>query len=173
MLIPSCAGKKRENASIVAHYNVGYEKMRLLKIKTNRDGFTLAEVMVSTFITLLVLGALLTSFVMGRFAASLAKHKSQAINLLQARMEEEKALGYDALQAKRLQEPEQDGVVLDGNVDSRDNLVCTLMTNIIDVDPSDDILEIRTRASWSEPTIGYDVFIMEEMGTLVSRAGGS
>jgi len=61
---------------------------------TRSKGFTLIEVVVPMLIVVLAVVGLLTSFVMGRAHTALARHRSQAINLLRQRMEELKSKGY-------------------------------------------------------------------------------
>ena len=68
---------------------------------------------------------------------------------------------------------EYDGLVLDGNVESREDLNCRRITTITDDDPADDILEIRVEVLWNEPTLGRDQWVQEEVYTLLSESGGA
>lgn len=134
-------------------------------------GITLIEVMVATLIAVMVLLALLMSFVMGRFSASVAKHKSQAINLLRARMEEMRDLGYETLQDLSENTPvtTENNLALDVSIDSGEELLCSRVTTITDSNPADNLLEIKVEISWTELTFGGDVDVSEEVYT--SMAG--
>ena len=149
--------------------------MKLHKIKSARGGFTLVEVMVATFITLIVLTGMLSSYVMGRYSATMARHKSQAIQLVQDRMEKLKGMSYDALEAQQQISPVifEPGVVLDGGVDSRNSLNCSIMADILDFDPTDNQLDVWVYVFWTERTMGLSRFNVERAHTIVTKAGGN
>ena len=149
--------------------------MKLHKIKSVREGFTLVEVIVATFITLIVLAGMLSSYVMGRYSASMARHRSQAIQLVQDRMEKLKGMSYDALDAQQQISPIifESGVVLDGGVDSRNSLTCWALSDILDFDPTDNQLDIWVYVFWNERTMGVSTFNVERAHTIVTEAGGN
>ena len=64
----------------------------------NQGGFSLTEVLVAVLLLGLTLGALLTSFLMGRVAAYRARYQAQGANLVQAKIEELSAGTYEAVQ---------------------------------------------------------------------------
>ena len=136
----------------------------------NRRGFTLVEVMVATFITVIVLLSMLLTIVMGRYSAVLAKHKSQAVQLSQQQMEEMRALGYSALATMSLSSSTttDTGVVLDGDIDSRPDLICTRTTTLTDDSPSSGLLEVTVQVSWQEKSMGGTVNLSEEVSSLVA-----
>jgi len=149
--------------------------MKLHKIKSVREGFTLVEVIVATFITLIVLTGMLSSYVMGRYSASLARHRSQAIQLVQDRMEKLKGMSYDALDAQQKISPVilEPSVVLDGGVDSRNSLNCGTLADILDFDPTDNQLDVWVYVFWNERTMGVTTFNVEQAHTIVTQAGGN
>ena len=147
--------------------------MKLCKDRSQRGGFTLVEVVVASFIMVLVLMVLLTSLVMGRFSASMAKHRSQAINLIQQKVEQLKSQGYVTLHAASQASPvtTENSLVLDGNVDSRNDLLCARQATLNDNCGYDDAVEITVEVSWSERNFSGNVNVTEEMSTLMVDAG--
>ena len=70
-----------------------------MRVRDGKDkGFSLTEVLVAVLLLALTLGALLTSFLMGRVGAYRARYQAQGVNLVQAKMEELSAGTYDAVQ---------------------------------------------------------------------------
>jgi type II secretory pathway pseudopilin PulG len=140
--------------------------MGLTKRKTNAAGFTLTEVIVSSLIVAFLLVSLLVSFVMGRTITQVAKHRAQATNVLRARLEYLKGLGYDAV---NLMNP----VVTETNVpiDSVRNgaavISGTRTTTITDTD-GDDVLEITVRLQWQERHMGQTITATEQLSTLMA-----
>ena len=63
----------------------------------NRKGLCLPEILVSCLIGLIALGAILTTFLSGRFASNGAKNYTQARNLARQRMEQLQSLTYSEL----------------------------------------------------------------------------
>jgi len=67
-------------------------------MRRSRDGFSLTEVLVALLLLGLTIGALLTSFLMGRVGAYRARYQAQGVNLVQAKIEELSVAAYDAVQ---------------------------------------------------------------------------
>jgi hypothetical protein len=80
---------------------------------SNNGGFTLAEVVIALLLLGLSVGGMLTCFVMGRISAFHARYYTQAMNLLQAKVEELTAGDYAEVQDEGPRE-----VVLDPGPDS-------------------------------------------------------
>lgn len=149
--------------------------MRLMRLRLNwsaKDGFTLVEILVASTIALLVLVSLLAALVAGRFSASLAKHKSQALNLIQQRVEQLKSQGYTTLYAtsQSSKVTTENNVVLDGNVASRGDMLCTRISTVDDLCGYDDAVEITVQISWNEKTMAGNINVSEEASTLVFDA---
>ena len=140
--------------------------VRLLHSK----GFTLVEVVVTTVIVVLAVVGLLTSFVMGRVHTALARHRSQATNVLRAKLEELKAQGYDFLNTFDPNPLTETGVVLDAGQDeesSEDDLTCTRTTRITD-DDGDGALEITVTVNWQERVMSAQQNFSESLFTIVA-----
>lgn len=128
-------------------------------------GFTLAEVLVSSLIIAFLLVSLLASFIAGRYVTQVAKHRAQATNVLSARIEYLKGLGYDAV---NLMEP----VIVESNVPldtvgTGAQITGTRTTTISDVD-ADDVLEIEVTFQWTERHMGAPVTVAEQLRTLLA-----
>ena len=136
----------------------------------NQRGFTLIEVLMASFITLIVLMSLLMTIVMGRYSSTLARHKSQAVQLSQQRMEQMKSLGYSTLAAMSQSTPTitETGVVLDGDIDSRPDMTCTRATTLADDSPDSGVLEVTVQVSWQEKSMGGNINVSEEVYSLVA-----
>jgi Tfp pilus assembly protein PilV len=133
--------------------------------RRNNAGFTLAEVLISSLITAFLLVSLLASFIAGRYVTQVAKHRAQATNVLSARIEYLKGLGYDAVNV-------MDPLVVEANVpldavSSGAQLTGTRTTTISDTD-GDDVLEIRVTFQWVERHMGAPVTVTEELQTLMA-----
>jgi prepilin-type N-terminal cleavage/methylation domain-containing protein len=134
--------------------------------KRNTGGFTLAEVLVASVIVAFLLLALLTSFIMGRFATQVAKHRAQATNVLRARVEFLKGLGYDAVNLMSSVTVES-GVPIDSVQGGVVALTGTRTTTITDVN-ADDVLELNVRLTWQELHLGRQIAATEEIETLLA-----
>ena len=66
--------------------------------RERRDGFSLTEVLIAVLLLGLAIGALLTSFLMGRVGAYRARYQAQSVNLVQAKIEALSAGAYEAVQ---------------------------------------------------------------------------
>jgi len=128
-------------------------------------GFTLAEVLVSSLIIAFLLVSLLASFIAGRYVTQVAKHRAQATNVLSARIEYLKGLGYDAVNIMDPLIVETD-VPLDA-VSSGAQLAGTRTTRITDTD-ADDVLEIEVSFQWVERHMGAPATVTEELRTLLA-----
>jgi len=89
-------------------------------------GFTLVEILVATFLVVISLVGLLSSYIAARHSSSVAKHQSQAINILQEKIEQMKSLGYDQLLERSQTEPYQYDYdyVLDSGTDEQQGIFC-------------------------------------------------
>lgn len=133
-------------------------------------GFSFSELLITSLIIALAVVGLLTSFVMGRFHAALARHRNQAINLLRARIEEVKSKGYDYLNAFDPNPAVETGVVLDAGPDQEspdDDLTCIRTTQISDAD-GDGALEITVSLQWYERLMSGSQSVSESLFTIVA-----
>ena len=67
---------------------------------TEKDGFTLVEVVIAIILLGLVIGGMLTTFVMGRISTYHARYRTQVTNLMQSTAEELTAGTYDEIQSE-------------------------------------------------------------------------
>ena len=143
-------------------------------LKKDASGFTLIEVLVASFLVLVVLVSILATLVTARYSATISKHKAQAVSMLQQRMEELKSQGYDTLLTVSKTTPivKEANLTLDGDVETRPDLLCTRLTTITDNSPADDVLEMRVELFWNEKTITGTINVSEEVYTLLADVGG-
>ncbi len=136
-----------------------------MKIR-DKKGFTLTEIVIAALIGGILLVSLLTSFVMGRFSIALARHKTQAMNLLRARVENLKSMGYTAVNS--IASPAiENNLVLDSNPDHTSNIYCKRTTTITDND-GDEVLEIKVELEWTETSFGGTNTVKEELFTFLA-----
>ncbi len=133
-------------------------------------GFSLVEVIVPMLIIVLAVIGLLTSFVMGRLHATVARHRNQAINLLRDRIEEVRSRGYDYLNAFDPNPAVETNLILDVGPDkdsSDDDLTCSRTIHITDND-ADGALEINVTVTWSERLTSGNQNFSESLFTIVA-----
>jgi len=137
---------------------------------SSAKGLSLVEILVPMLIVALAVVGLLTSLVMGRVHTALARHRSQAVNLLRARMEELKSGGYDYLNGFDPNPAVETDLVLDTGQheeSQHDDLTCTRTTQITDTD-GDGALEITVTVDWSERVMSADKHFSESLFTIVA-----
>ena len=141
--------------------------MNCMKMRIrDKKGFTLTEIVIAALIGGILLVSLLTSFVMGRFSISLARHKTQAMNLLRARVESLKSMEYTAVNSMTSPTVE-DNLVLDSNPGHTSNIYCKRTTSISD-DDGDEVLEIKVQLEWTERSFGGTNTVKEELFTFLA-----
>jgi prepilin-type N-terminal cleavage/methylation domain-containing protein len=141
--------------------------------KKLQSGFTLVEVLVSTFIVATSLVGLLSSYVAARHTASLARHKAQAMNVMQDKMEEMKSLGYDGLLDRSKVDPYQFDYNnnLDADNDNEGGVSCYIASYVWE-DPDDsNCLEMWVDIGWPQKTMGYTTWSWDWTRTKVARMG--
>lgn len=141
--------------------------------KKLRNGFTLIEVLVSTFIVVTSLVGLLSSYIAARHSASLARHQAQAINVLQEKMEQMKSLGYDKLLERSKTEPYQFdyNYSLDADNDNKEGVSCYIASYVVE-DPEDSgCLDLWVDIGWPERTLGQTTWAWEWTKTKVTKIG--
>ena len=153
----------------------------------NRDGFTLAEVVISILLLSLTISVMLTSFVMGRYSTAHARYHTQAMNLVQAKAEELAAGKYIEVQSEDPQEvvvdPGKDGIWGNGD-DLRGSLSVEVADNDdldgdgdideqeIDVDgdgKNDPCKPLNIRLSWTCLSYGGSLPMTVHLDTLISE----
>jgi Tfp pilus assembly protein PilV len=141
------------------------------KVK-NTAGFGLVDGLVTTLVLSIAVIGLLTSFVMGRTHSYHSRHRSQAMNLLQERIEELKARGYDYLNWLSPNPAIETGLALDAGPDEEsptDDLLCTRTSYISDQD-GDGALEVLVSLTWTERVAGGNEVFTESLFTVVSQS---
>ena len=135
----------------------------LRKFRNRNSGFTLAEVLVSVIIGALVVVPMLSSFLMGRTSTEVAKHRTQAMNLIRARLEYLQSQGYDYINTLPPEEYYQE-LYLDEN-ESGETIPCMCTTMVTDMD-GDDLLEVEVSVFWEERRFGIGDGVSESVTTL-------
>ncbi len=110
-------------------------------------GITLIEVIVSIFIIGSVLIGMIALFSLGAVQSALSRHRNNAINIAQARMEELKEAGYDSINPGSF--PTQEGVIIDnGRTDgSSDDLNGIMRTELSTITEG---YKIIVNISWTD-----------------------
>jgi type II secretory pathway pseudopilin PulG len=142
---------------------------------SRQKGLTLVEVLVPMVIIAMAIVGLLTSFIMGRLHTTMARHRSEAINLLRARIEEVRSRGYDYLNAFHPNPSVETNLVLDEGPDREsphDDLTCARTTQVTDND-ADGTLEITVTVTWSERLMSGNENFSESLFTMVAPTRGS
>jgi Tfp pilus assembly protein PilV len=119
------------------------------KFLHSRHGLSLPEVLVTCFITVTGLSALLSSFLGGRLASTGAKHWTQAMNLARARIENLKSLPYADLSSMPSATSET-GMPLDER-DGGGSVRCSRITTLTQ---QDDGIDITVMVTWDEKEAG-------------------
>ena len=100
-------------------------------ISSDQRGFTLAEVVIAVLLLALVIGGMLTSFIIGRVSTFQSRYHTQAFNLLQAKAEELSVGAYEDVQ-----DQDPTNVTIDPGADltwgTEDDLVGTLEVDVAD-----------------------------------------
>jgi Tfp pilus assembly protein PilV len=136
------------------------------KKQCNDDsGFTLAEVLIAVILSALVILPMLTSFLMGRMSTDVAKHRTQAMNLIRARLEYLNSKGYNYV--NQLPSEEQVEYISLDESEGDNALSCTRTTSVTDVD-GDNLLEVEVTVTWNERRLGGDKTVSESVMTLMA-----
>ena len=154
---------------------------------SRRDGFTLIEVIIAVVLLGLTIGAMLTSFVMGRVSVYKSRYYTQAVNLIQARAEGLTAGVYDDI---RDEGPVD--IIIDPGADlewgTGDDLTGTLEVEVedsLDLDGDGNTVEeqidtdgdgvndpcrpFRISLSWLSRSYGNDTWVTVFLDTVVSE----
>ena len=145
----------------------------IYRSRSKESGFTLVEVMVASFLTLLILGGLLMSFVVGRSSASIAKHKAQAMYLIQQRMEQFRSMEFDKLVATgdNMREQVENSIELDNYPGAGEPLLCSRRTVVNNNPQFNDAVEITVVVSWTQRTMGGSIDSVEKASTTLFKDG--
>jgi type II secretory pathway pseudopilin PulG len=153
----------------------------------NEGGFTLTEVVIAMLLLGLVIGGLLTSFVMGRISAFQARHHTQAMNLLQGKLEELLAGDYDDVKDEGpVQVTVDPGPDLEwGTADDRVGNLRVDVQDHLDLDGDGDATEeeidldgdsvndpckpVRVTLAWTCLSYGGDRSVTLSLDTLIAR----
>jgi type II secretory pathway pseudopilin PulG len=135
------------------------------KSLNRNEGYTLAEVLVAVIISMLIIIPTLSSFLMGRIETDIAKHRTQAMNLIRARIEYLNSQGYYYLNTIP-NGTATESLYLDSN-EKGNSIPCTRTTVITDAD-GDDLLETEVIVSWKERRLGATSTVRESVMTLFS-----
>ncbi len=130
----------------------------------NEKGVTFIEIMISALILSLSLGGMLTTFVMGRISVAKAKHRIEAFNLIQEKVEEIKDASYGNIAVGTVTES---NIIIDlGSSASGDELIGTRVTNVTTVTEGK---QITVTITWTERKWGGSNQITESIVTIVSQ----
>ncbi len=135
------------------------------KARTQNSGFTLAEVLIAVILSALVILPMLTSFLMGRMSTDVARHRTQAMNLIRARLEYLNSKGYNYV--NQLPPEEQVEYISLDESEGDNALSCTRTTAVTDVD-GDDLLEVEVTVTWNERRLGGEHTVSESVMTLLA-----
>lgn len=154
---------------------------------SNESGFSLTEVVIAMLLLGLVIGGMLTSFVMGRISAFQARHHTQAMNLLQAKVEELLAGDYEDVQDQGpVQVTVDPGPDLEwGTADDRFGTLQVEVGDRMDLDGDGDATEeeidldgdgvndpckpIRATLTWTCLSYGGETSITSSLDTLIAK----
>ena len=159
-----------------------------MKLKTTEnEGFTLVEVVIAMVLLGLVIGGMLTCFVMGRISTFQARYRTQAMSLIQAKAEELTAGTYDAIQSEGpislVVDPGSDGVW--GTGDDMTGTMTVEVADVNDLDFDGDTAEqeidvdfdgqndackaVTIQLDWTCTSYGGDRSMSEKLDTLISK----
>lgn len=127
------------------------------------EGFTIAEVLVAVIISMLIILPTLSSYLMGRISTDVAKHRTQAMNLIRARLEYLNSEGYNYINSLP-SGGTTESLYLDQN-ESGNSLPCTRTTVVTDLD-GDDLLEVEVTVAWMERRVRSERTVSESVMTL-------
>ncbi len=129
----------------------------------NKKGVTFIEIMISVLILSLSLGGMLTTFVMGRISVAKAKHRIEAFNLIQQKVEELRDTGYSSIPIGESSE----NVTIDnaGTVATVDDLIGQRKVIVT----GSDYKEITVTITWTERKWGGSNQVSESVVTVVSQ----
>ena len=130
------------------------------RLRRSDSGFTLAEVLVAVIIAVLVIVPMLSSFIMGRIGTEIAKHRTQAMNLIRARLEYLNSQGYNYIDQLSPGDC-YENLSLDES-EGGETLSCARTTTVSDVD-GDDLLEVEVTVSWRERRLGSESNVSESV----------
>ena len=154
---------------------------------TEKDGFTLVEVVIAIILLGLVIGGMLTTFVMGRISTYHARYRTQATSLMQSKAEELLAGTYDEIQSKGpidlIVDPGKDGEW--GTGDDMNGTMVVEVADVNDLDFDGDTSEqeidvdldgqndtckaVTIRLDWFCTSYGGDRSMSARLDTLISK----
>ena len=137
----------------------------LSKLRKQDSGFTLAEVLVAVIISALVIIPTLSTYLMGRVGTEVAKHRTQAMNIIRARLEYLESKGYNYVNQLPYEDMYQE-TELDENEEG-EAIPCRVDTIVRDAD-GDDLLEVEVWVSWREKRMGNDDWVYESVMTFMA-----
>jgi len=137
----------------------------LSKLRKQNSGFTLAEVLVATIISALVIIPTLSTYLMGRVGTEVAKHRTQAMNVIRARIEYLESKGYNYVNQLPYEDWYQK-MELDENEEG-EAIPCWVDTIVMDSD-GDDLLEVEVWIFWQENRMGEDDWVWESVMTFMA-----
>lgn len=117
--------------------------------KNMKKGITLLENVLAIMITAIVIGGLIQLFITAPMQVKIANHRVSALNLVQAKIEQLKSLGYDGVVTANYNPPQQEAVVIDTGrpQDASDDLKGIRRTSVTDItDAKKIVVEVR----WAE-----------------------
>jgi len=156
-------------------------------MKLRRGGFTLIEVAIAVVLLALIIGGMLTCFVMGRISTFQSRYRLQAMSLVRAKAEQLLADEYDDVQSEGpidlVLDPGQDGQW--GTDDDMNGTMWVDVADLLDLDGDNDTAEpeidvngdgqndqckaVSIRMDWTCPIYGSAKAMSTSMNTLIAK----
>ena len=131
----------------------------------NEKGVTFIEIMISALILSISIGGMLTTFVMGRVSVAKAKHRIEAFNLIQEKMEIIRDTSYSSIVTEL---PASVTIDNAGTTATTDDLIGQRSVNVNEVVASG-YKEVTVTIIWTEHKWGGSNQVSENVVTVVSQ----
>ena len=130
----------------------------------NEKGVTFIEIMISALILSISIGGMLTTFVMGRVSVAKAKHRIEAFNLIQEKVEIIRDTSYSSIVSESSTPVTIDNA---GTTGTADDLIGQRSVDWINY--PNEPKEITVTITWTERKWGGSNQVSESVVTIVSQ----
>ena len=131
----------------------------------NKKGVTFIEIMISALILSISIGGMLTTFVMGRVSVAKAKHRIEAFNLIQEKVEAIRDTSYASIANES---PASVTIDNAGTAATTDDLTGQRSVSVNEV-VVDGYKEVTVTITWTEHKWGGSNQVSENVVTVVSK----